>query len=62
MYELALPWSDLTSVQPAANAVFSTSLLVNDTDNGARLGFLQWGGGIGFTKDVSQFNMAQLMP
>ena len=63
LYELAIPWSDFTSaVQPVAGTVFSISALDNDTDNGARLGFLQWGGGIGSSKDVSQFNMAQLMP
>jgi predicted alpha-1,2-mannosidase len=62
VYELALPWTDLTSVQPSANAVFSISALLNDTDNGTRLGFLQWGGGIGSSKDVVHFNMAQLMP
>lgn len=63
LYELAIPWSDLSSAaQPTAGSVFSLSALDNDTDNGVRLGFLQWGGGIGATKDVSQFNMAQLMP
>jgi beta-glucosidase len=62
VYELALPWSDLTSVQPSANSVFSISALLNDTDNGVREGFLQWGGGIGSSKDVVHFNMAQLMP
>ncbi|HZC51757.1 MAG TPA: sugar-binding protein, partial [Mycobacterium sp.] len=62
LYELALPWSDLTSVQPTAGTVFSISALLNDTDNGIREGFLQWGGGIGSSKDVSLFNMAQLMP
>jgi hypothetical protein len=62
LYELALPWTDLTSVQPGANAVFSISALLNDTDNGTRMGFLQWGGGIGSSKDVVHFNMAQLMP
>lgn len=62
LYELALPWSDLTSVQPGAGSVFSISALLNDTDNGVREGFLQWGGGIGSSKDVAQFNMAQLMP
>jgi hypothetical protein len=62
LYELALPWSDLASVQPGAGSVFSISALLNDTDNGVREGFLQWGGGIGSSKDVAQFNMAQLMP
>jgi beta-glucosidase len=62
LYELALPWSDLSSVQPTAGTVFSISALLNDTDNGVREGFLQWGGGIGSSKDVSLFNMAQLMP
>jgi hypothetical protein len=63
LYELALPWSDLTSaVTPGAGDVFSISALLNDTDNGAREGFLQWGGGIGPDKNVAEFNMAQLMP
>jgi predicted alpha-1,2-mannosidase len=62
LYELAIPWSDLTSVQPGAGTVFSISLLDNDTDNATREGFLQWGGGIGADKNVSEFNMAQLMP
>ena len=63
LYELALPWSDLASaVQPGAGAVFSVSALLNDTDSGAREGFLQWGGGIGPDKNVAEFNMAQLMP
>jgi len=62
LYELALPWSDLTSVQPVAGSVFSISVLLNDANNGVREGFLQWGGGIGSSKDVAQFNMAQLMP
>jgi beta-glucosidase len=62
VYELALPWTDLTSVQPGAGTVFSISALDNDTDNGVREGFLQWGGGIGPDKNVANFNMAQLMP
>ncbi|WP_037914272.1 glycoside hydrolase family 3 C-terminal domain-containing protein [Actinacidiphila yeochonensis] len=62
LYELALPWSDLTSVQPAANTVFSFSLDLNDKDNGVRKGYTQWGDGIGTSKDVAGFNMAQLMP
>lgn len=62
LYELVLPWTDLTSVQPTAGTVFSISALDNDTDNGVREGFLQWGGGIGSDKNVAEFNMAQLMP
>ncbi len=62
LYELAIPWTDLTSVQPTADTVFSFSLIVNDKDAGARKGFIQWGDGIGTSKDVAGFNMAQLMP
>ncbi|CAG6392868.1 glycoside hydrolase family 3 C-terminal domain-containing protein [Streptomyces cocklensis] len=62
LYQLAIPWSDLTSVQPAANTVFSFALDVNDKDNGVRKGYMQWGDGIGSSKDVSGFDMAQLMP
>jgi beta-glucosidase-like glycosyl hydrolase len=62
LYEMALPWSDLTSVQPTANTVFSFTLDDNDKDNGVRKGYMQWGDGIGSSKDVAGFNMAQLMP
>jgi hypothetical protein len=62
LYELAIPWTDLTSLQPTANNVFSFSLIVNDKDNGVRKGYMQWGGGIGSSKDVAGLNMAQLMP
>ena len=62
LYEMAVPWSDLTSVQPAANTVFSFALDDNDKDNGVRKGYTQWGDGIGSSKDVGGFNMAQLMP
>ncbi|WP_327287370.1 glycoside hydrolase family 3 C-terminal domain-containing protein [Streptomyces sp. NBC_01198] len=62
LYEVALPWSDLTSVQPTADNVFSFALDVNEKDNGVRKGYTQWGDGIGSSKDVAGFNMAQLMP
>ena len=53
---------DLTSVQPAPNTVFSLSPDVNDKDKGVRKGYTQWGDGIGASKDVAGFDMAQLMP
>jgi hypothetical protein len=62
LYEVALPWSDLTSVQPTANTVFSISAMLNNLDTGVRNGYLEWGGGIGDNKNVNEFNMAQLMP
>jgi beta-glucosidase-like glycosyl hydrolase len=62
LYEVALPWSDLTSVQPTANTVFSISAMLNNVDSGVRNGYLEWGGGIGDNKNVAEFNMAQLMP
>ena len=62
LYELAIPWTDLTSVQPTANSVFSISAMLNNVDTGVRNGYLEWGGGIGDNKNVGEFNMAQLMP
>jgi beta-glucosidase-like glycosyl hydrolase len=62
LYELAIPWTDLTSLQPTANSVFSLSMIVNDKDSGVRKGYLQWGGGVGDNKNVGEFNMVQLMP
>ena len=62
LYEIALPWSDLISVPPSANTVFSISAMLNNVDSGVRNGYLEWGGGIGDNKDVTEFNMAQLMP
>lgn len=63
LYQLAIPWSsDLVSVQGVANTVFSISLMLNNVDSSVRNGYLEWGGGIGDDKDVTEFNMAQLMP
>ncbi|WP_307846180.1 glycoside hydrolase family 3 C-terminal domain-containing protein [Actinospica durhamensis] len=62
LYELALPWSDLTSVTATPNTVFSLSAMLNNVDSGVRNGYLEWGGGIGDNKNVAEFNMAQLMP
>jgi beta-glucosidase len=62
LYELAVPWTDLTSLQPTANSVFSISAMLNNVDSGQRNGYLQWGGGIGDNKNVAEFNQAQLMP
>ena len=62
LYQVAIPWTDLASVSPTANTVFSVSAMLNNVDTGVRNGYLEWGGGIGDNKNVAEFDMAQLMP
>ncbi|WP_127793346.1 hypothetical protein [Agromyces sp. LHK192] len=52
-YDLTVPW-DLLGVDPAQGA-FSFSILVNDNDAGTREGFLEWGSGIGASKNSALF-------
>jgi hypothetical protein len=59
-YELALPWSELAPVT-ADDRQLSLSLLVNDNDGAGRTGWIQWGSGIGTTKDPGQFRAVQLV-
>lgn len=60
LYEVAVPWTDL-SIDPAGRLV-SVSMLVNDNDGAGRKGWIEWGGGIGGAKDSSLFNAAVLNP
>ncbi|MFD0670687.1 LamG-like jellyroll fold domain-containing protein [Cohnella sp. GCM10027633] len=60
VYELALPWSELSPIVPA-DVSFSLSLLVNDNDGAGREGWIEWGGGIGGTKDSALFNPVSLV-
>ncbi|OPA75124.1 hypothetical protein BVG16_21170 [Paenibacillus selenitireducens] len=59
VYELALPWSELTPIRPEKNAAISFSLLVNDNDGNGRKGYIEWGSGIGEVKDSKKFRTAQ---
>ncbi|RED87633.1 alpha-L-fucosidase [Cohnella phaseoli] len=58
-YELALPWAELSPIS-AADGAFSLSLLVNDNDGSGRKGWIEWGGGIGGSKDSALFHPAAL--
>lgn len=58
-YEIAIPWAHLLPIQPADRLV-SLSLLVNDNDGSGRKGWIEWGGGIGGSKDSSLFKPAEL--
>jgi hypothetical protein len=60
VYEVAVPWTDL-SIDPAGRLV-SVSMLVNDNDGAGRKGWIEWGGGIGGAKDSALFNAAVLNP
>ncbi|MGW9113380.1 sugar-binding protein [Microbacterium sp. NPDC055683] len=52
-YDVVVPW-DLLGIDPGER-VFSFSLLANDADGGVREGFLEWGSGIGASKDSRLF-------
>ncbi|WP_020018016.1 sugar-binding protein [Promicromonospora sukumoe] len=52
-YDVVVPWAEL-GVDPKDGA-FSFSLLANDNDGGTRQGFLEWGSGIGPSKNAALF-------
>ncbi|MGO4495235.1 DNRLRE domain-containing protein [Paenibacillus sp. 2RAB27] len=59
IYELGLPWSELTPIKAERNGVISFSLLVNDNDGNGRKGWIEWGGGIGDGKLSNKFRSMQ---
>lgn len=59
VYEMALPWSEISQVKPSANEALSISFLVNDNDGAGRKGYIEWGSGIGEVKDSKKFRTAQ---
>ena len=56
-YEIAIPWSQLTGkkIDWENTESFRFSMLVNDNDGKGRKGWIEYGSGIGATKDISQF-------
>lgn len=54
IYQLALPWTELTPIVPG-DGILSLSALVNENDGNGRKGWLEWGGGIGSSKRSSLF-------
>lgn len=61
VYELALPWTELVGIDPHQDRTFSFSILVNDNDGGGRKGWIEWGAGIGRSKDSGLFRAMQLL-
>jgi hypothetical protein len=59
VYELALPWTELSPIT-TADQTFSLSLLANDNDGSGRKGWIEWGGGIGGSKNTALFHPVTL--
>ena len=53
-YYIVIPWSVIPSVSYEDGAI-AFSMLINENDGGGRNGYLEWGSGIGGTKDPTQF-------
>jgi hypothetical protein len=59
IYRLALPWSELAPIVPS-DGILSLSILVNENDGNGRRGYVEWGSGIGSSKQSSLFKPVQL--
>jgi trimeric autotransporter adhesin len=59
-YEAAVPWSELPGI--SAGAVASFSVAVNDSDDGARRGWVNWGDGLTTTKDTATYRPVVFAP
>lgn len=59
-YEAFLPWKSIGFDQ-APESAFGLSLLVNDSDGSGRKGWIEWGSGIGMTKQPSLYQTVFLL-
>jgi hypothetical protein len=58
-YEAAIPWSSLGGWNPS-DALFSSSIAINDNDGSGR-SYVEWGGGIVESKDATRFRSLRLV-
>ncbi|MCU6708882.1 hypothetical protein M6D81_09130 [Paenibacillus sp. J5C_2022] len=61
LYQLALPWEELGPIVPD-DGLLSLSIVVNENDSGLRRGYVEWGSGIGSSKQASLFKPMELQP
>ncbi|WP_438350244.1 hypothetical protein ACP8HI_06170 [Paenibacillus sp. FA6] len=54
IYQLALPWGELAPIVPS-DGILSLSIVVNENDSNVRKGYVEWGSGIGSSKQSSLF-------
>jgi hypothetical protein len=59
-YEAAVPWSELPGIAPGAVASFSVA--VNDSDDGIRRGWVNWGDGLTTSKDTQTYRPVLFAP
>ncbi|GAA5020555.1 sugar-binding protein [Actinopolymorpha pittospori] len=59
VYELAMPWQKVAPFDPD-HRLMSLSFLVNDNDGTGRKGWIEWGSGIGGSKDPELFRPVRL--
>lgn len=59
IYQLALPWDELAPIVPS-DGILSLSIVINENDGEGRRGYVEWGSGIGSSKQASLFKPMQL--
>ena len=59
-YELKLPWSAISPIS-RDDDMMSFSMLINDNDGMGRTGYLEWGSGIGATKNPGSYRTVLFM-
>ena len=59
-YELKLPWASIPPISRDDN-MMAFSMLINDNDGMGRTGYLEWGSGIGATKNPGEYRTVLFM-
>ncbi|WP_419996199.1 sugar-binding protein [Streptomyces boninensis] len=59
-YKVRIPWKSL-GLDARPDRPVALSMIVNDNDGKGRRGFLEWGSGVGRTKDTALFRPLQFM-
>ena len=58
VYELQLPWKYIRFINPK-DGLFRFSMLVNNSDEGRRMGYREWGGGLGDTRGTRYYPICE---
>lgn len=63
VYEVKIPWEEILSEGGTAeeNGLLGISFLLNENDGDGRVGYLEYGAGIGETKDTREFGSIMLI-